>query len=127
MPRHPDLKAALDLYARLPGPSRRPSRSDWATAHALLIAGISLQTLQAAMLLATLRRHQQPPDQPPLEPVRSFAYYRPLALHLHRQPLDPGYLGYLHESFRATFPGYKSPLETETAPHRQNPALFRSR
>lgn len=128
MPAHPDLAAAIAIYARTPGVPPRPSRRDWAIAHHLLASGVTLDSIRAAILLATVRRTYRPADDP-LEPVRSFAYYKPLALFLHREPLDDGYLRYIDFKFRQAFPGRPSPLAPlpQTAPPSQNAAHPRRR
>ncbi len=128
MPAHPDLAAAIAIYTRVPGVPPRPSRRDWAVAHHLLVSGVTLDTIRAAILLATVRRTYRPADDP-LEPVRAFAYYKPLALFLHREPLDDGYLHYIAFKFRRAFPGCPTPLDPlpKTAARSQNAAHARRR
>lgn len=97
----------------------------------MLDSGISLDTFKAAVALASLRRKARPQGDLPLEPIRSLAYFKPLASHLKENPPDPGYLEYLRFKFGEIFPGCPSPFETrpaaKSAAHRQNPAVFVSR
>jgi hypothetical protein len=131
VPRHPDLEHTVAIYAEAPDTPAKPSRRDWAVAQNLLDSGISLNTFIATVLLASLRRKLRPPDETPLEPIRSLAYFKPLARYLHENPLPHGYIEYLDDKFRESFPENKSPFEVEKlskrAVHRQNPALFDSR
>jgi len=131
VPVHPDLEQAIALYSRAPDAPTKASRRDWAVAHHLLGSGVTLDTLKAAIALASLRRMIRPTGDLPLEPIRSFAYFKPLAQHLQRQPPDPGYIEYLDYKFRETFPSWPSPYDpvqpSKTAAHRRNPALFESR
>ena len=90
-------QALLDLYLRLPDTPCRVSRHDGRLAHQLWERHIPLTTVEAAFLLASVRRAPRPPDAIPLEPIRSLHYFLPVIEELRRTPLHHGdaYLAYL--------------------------------
>ncbi len=90
------LKRLLDLYCGLPHTAaRRPSLNDRRLAALLFDRGIPLDIIEAAFLLALARRTYRDPQAPPLQPIRSLAYFLPLIDEILLLPLDPGYLAYL--------------------------------
>lgn len=90
------LKRLLNLYCGLPHTAaRRPSLNDRRLAAQLFNRSISLDIIEAALLLALARRNYREPQAPPLQPIRSLAYFLPLIDEILLQPLDPGYLAYL--------------------------------
>jgi hypothetical protein len=90
-------QAILDIYLRLPDTPRHISRCDLSLVNQLWERNVSLDTLEMALLLATARRAQRPPDAMPLGPVRSLHYYIPVIEELIQTPLSQGqaYLDYL--------------------------------
>jgi len=88
-------RIVLDLYVNMPDTPSRPRNSDRKLAAQLHRAGVDLDMIEAALLLATARRLCRPRDRPPLPPVRSLAYYMPVLEELLAQRLPPGYLNYL--------------------------------
>ena len=56
---------------------------------------IPLSTLQGACYLALARRASRPPEAPPLQPIRSLAYFLPVLEEVINEPLPPGYVRYL--------------------------------
>jgi hypothetical protein len=120
------LAAALRLYLDLPGAPRRASRTDFAVAATLHARGVPLDTLAHAMRLATLRRTLRCPDDPPLEPVGSLAYYRRVLDTLTPEALDPGYVAYIDHKYHellAVLAGSPYPEHLAALLHRQNPAV----
>jgi hypothetical protein len=124
------LAAALRLYLDLPGAPRRASRNDCAVAATLHARGVPLDTLAHAMRLAILRRTLRGPDDPPLEPVGSLAYYRRVLDTLTPEALDPGYVDYVQHKYQDLLASRASaiaPLEIPTHQdalfHRQIPAV----
>ena len=89
------VAAALMLYLDLPDTPMRASPADEALARKLHAQGVPLSVLEAALLLASLRRLIRPADRPPLSPIRSLAYFQPVITELQQQPLPDGYLDYL--------------------------------
>ena len=85
----------LDLYLRLPDTPRCVSRHDGRLAHQLWERHIPLTTVEAAFLLASVRRAARPPDAIPLGPIRSLHYFLPVIEELLAQPAPESYLAYL--------------------------------
>ena len=85
----------LNLYLDLPDTPLRASLQDQRLAQRLFETGVSISVVEAALLLATLRRLCRPADVPPLPRVRSLAYFQPVIEELQANPVPVGYLGYL--------------------------------
>jgi hypothetical protein len=81
------VAAVLLLYLDLPDTPLRPSPQDHSLAHRLHEQGVPLSVVEAALLLASLRRLIRPADRPPLPPVRSLAYFQPVITELQQQTL----------------------------------------
>lgn len=90
----------LNLYVDLPDTPLRASLQDQRLAQRLFETGVSISVVEAAMLLATLRRLCRPADVPPLPRVRSLAYFQPVIEELQANPVPVGYLGYLRLKLR---------------------------
>lgn len=89
------LRQLLALYCGLPHTAaRRPFPPDRRIAEQLFDRGISLETIETAFLIASVRRMYRNPH-PPIPPIRSLAYFLPVIDEVLRQPPDPGYLSYL--------------------------------
>jgi len=94
------VAAVLILYIDLPDTPMRASHADEALAHKLYEQGVPLSLVEAALLLASLRRLIRPADRPPLSPIRSLAYFLSVIAELQQQPLPDGYLHYLRLKLR---------------------------
>ena len=90
----------LNLYVDLPDTPLRASLQDQRLAQRLFETGVSISVVEAAMLLATLRRLCRPADVPPLPRVRSLAYFQPVIEELLEHPAPGGYLEYLRLKLR---------------------------
>jgi hypothetical protein len=90
----------LNLYLDLPDTPLRASIQDQRLAQRLFETGVPLAVIEAAFLLASLRRHCRPSDVPPLPRVRSLAYFQPVIEELQANPIPDGYLGYLRLKLR---------------------------
>jgi len=90
----------LNLYVGLPDTPLRASLQDQRLAQRLFETGVSISVVEAALLLATLRRLCRPADVPPLPRVRSLAYFQPVIEELQANPVPAGYLGYLRLKLR---------------------------
>ena len=95
------VAAVLMLYLDLPDTPLRPSPQDQSLALKLHEQGIPLPLVEAALLLASLRRLIRPADRPPLPPIRSLAYFQPVITELQQQTLPDGYLDYLRLKLRS--------------------------
>jgi hypothetical protein len=89
------MTAVILLYTELPETPLSASIQDQRLARHLHERGISLQLVEAAMLLASLRRLVRPADFPPLPPIRSLAYFHPVIEELLVHPVPDNYLEYL--------------------------------
>jgi hypothetical protein len=95
------VAAVLMLYLDLPDTPLRPSPQDQSLALKLHDQGVPLSLVEAALLLASLRRLIRPTDRPPLPPIRSLAYFQPIITELQQQTLPDGYLDYLRLKLRS--------------------------
>lgn len=94
------LSRVIRLYLDAPDTPEKARRNDWALAGSFYKRRIPLDTVAHAIRLATIRRLLREPDPPPLEPVHSLAYFRPLIDHLIRDPHDDGYVVYVAFRYR---------------------------
>jgi len=93
------IAAVLSLYGELPDTPARVSASDHWLAHRFHVDGVPLAVVHTALLLGSLRRLSRPAEAPPLPPVRSLAYFRPVVDELLSHPAPDGYLDYLRLKF----------------------------
>lgn len=94
------VSAVLTLYVDLPDTPLRVSLSDQWLARRFHDEGVSLELLETALLLGSLRRLVRPTDAAPLSPIRSLAYFRPVIEELRAHPAPEGYLDYLRLKLR---------------------------
>jgi hypothetical protein len=87
--------SVIGMYLQLPETPVRASLSDQALARSLDKEGVTLETVEAALLLGSLRRLIRPQDAPPLSPIRSLAYFLPVIEELTETPAPGNYLDYL--------------------------------
>ena len=126
MNRRDYLAELLRLYIEQPDTPDVSRRSDWAVAADLYQRAIPLDTVAHTIRLATLRRLQQDPADPPLAPVRSLAYYRTALAALTPHDLEPGYVTYVaHQHALRLSQLRANPKldDSKTRSDRQNPAL----
>lgn len=95
------VDAVITLYLQLADTPVKPSYSDRLTASRFFSQAIPLHTIEAALLLASLRRLSRQNDLPPLPPVRSLAYFVPVIQEISASPLPDGYADYLRNKLRA--------------------------
>ena len=89
------LDALLKLYLGLPETPSQASPSDIRLACDLYQRRITLETVEAALLLASARRLFRDPSLPLLPPIRSLNYFLPVINEVSANPLPEGYLHYL--------------------------------
>lgn len=88
------VKRVLDLYAKIPGTLHRVLRADRRVALELYDRRVSIETVEAAFVLALARRTFR--DQThQIEPIRCLAYLLPVIQELVQEPLLPEYIPYL--------------------------------
>jgi hypothetical protein len=88
------MTAVILLYVELPETPLAASIQDRRLARCLHERSIPLHLVEAAMLLASLRRLVRPADLPPLPPIRSLAYFQPVIQELLVHPIPDNYLEY---------------------------------
>ena len=91
--------AVLKLYGELPDAPPRTNPQDQRQARSWFDRGVPLTVVEAALLLASLRRIR-PPGAPPLPRIRSLAYFQPVIEELLENPVPEGYVRYLRVKLR---------------------------
>ena len=89
------VTAVLTLYLGLPETPLRASTQDRRLARQLYEHGVTLQVVESAFLLASVRRLARPADVPALSPIRSLAYFQPVIEELLSNPAPKNYTEYL--------------------------------
>lgn len=100
------VQRVLDLYRLAPGTSRHLRRSDRRLARELHDRGVSLEMVYAAMILAVARRTFRSESAPPLAPIATLHYIRPVIDELIAQPPEPGYLSYIRYKLATVAPDF---------------------
>jgi hypothetical protein len=123
------IEEVLRLFLQQPDTPATAKRSDWAVAADFYRQGIPFDTIAYAIRLATVRRIQRDPDNGPLQPIRSLAYYRTVFNSLTPDELDAGYIGwitYKHAELLAQIKISKppAPAPSKTRHESRNLALF---
>lgn len=99
------VSAVLALYLELPETPLRTSAQDQRCARQLYDRGVSLEVVESAFLLGSLRRLLRPAEAPQLSPIRSLAYFQPVIAELLTHPVPDSYLSYLRLKLRRTASG----------------------
>ena len=103
----------LHCYTLLPHTPDRPSRHDHRVASQLFDRQVPLDAVKTTFVLAISRRIFRSPDVPPLEPIRSLAYFLPVVNEVQKADLDPVYIDLLKRRLQTGFPELgASPLPT---------------
>jgi hypothetical protein len=98
------LDSVINLYIQLPDTPVKPSQNDRRTAASFLAQRIPIPTIQAALLLASVRRLARPDDAQPLPKVQSLAYFAPVVRELSLTTLPDGYIEYLKSKLQKLAP-----------------------
>jgi hypothetical protein len=94
--------AVIALYLEQPDTPMRASQADQAVARRLEKDGVRQETVEAALLLGSLRRLLRPKEAAPLSPIRSLAYFLPVIEELTQNPSPGNYLDYLRLKLQQT-------------------------
>lgn len=105
------VQKLLEVYRLVPGTSEYRCRCDRKLAGELHDRGIPLAVVQAAILLAVARRTFRPANAPPLAPIATLHYFRPVIDEMVAHPLDPHHLGYIRYKLSAVAPELAVALE----------------
>lgn len=108
------VAALLTLYVELPDTPLRASVADQWLARRLHDEGLSLEAVETAFLLGSLRRLIRPANAPRLTPIRSLAYFRPVIDELQAHPVPEGYLDYLRLKLRRAASALPANLQKST-------------
>ncbi len=100
------VQRVLDLYRLAPGTTRHLRRTDRRLAGELHDRGVSLEIVYAAMILAVARRTFRSDTAPPLAPIATLHYIRPLIDELIAEPPEPGYLSYIRYKLATLAPDF---------------------
>lgn len=113
-PRQRFVAQVLALYRRKPGVVG-VRRADRHLAAKLHDRRVPLDLIEAALLVASVRRIFRPRDASPLAPVATFYYFLPVIDELRATPPEPGYLGYLRHKLTAVAPDFIAALDHRIA------------
>lgn len=89
------VRRVLDAYRRTPGTTGHVRPADRRLARELHARGVPVQTVDDALLLASVRRLARPLPPGPPPTVRSLAYFLPLVEELLAATIDDSYRRYL--------------------------------
>ena len=89
------IRKVLDAYRRTPGTTGAVRRNDRLLAAALYDRGVSVTAVENALVLAASRRIFRPPDNVPLQPIRSLHYLLPVIDEVLQLRIRQDYFRYL--------------------------------
>ena len=72
------VQRVLEAYRKTPGTMGTVRRPDRLLAEQLYQRGVSVSVIENALVLAAARRLIRPADSPPLDSIRSLAYFLPV-------------------------------------------------
>ena len=88
-------RQVLDAYRKMPGTTGTIRRSDRLLAAQLRQRGVPLPAIENALVLAAARRMIRPAGSPPLDTIRSLAYFLPVIEEVLRLRVNPDYFRHL--------------------------------
>ena len=94
------VRLVLDEYRSTPGVAGVVRRADRLLAGALFDRGVTLETVQNALVLAASRRMARPEGAAPLGLVRSLAYFMPVVDEVLESNVSSQYFDYLRHRLR---------------------------
>ena len=89
------VRRVLDAYRRTPGTTGHIRPADRRLARELHARGVPVQTVDDALLLASVRRFVRPLPSGPPPTARSLAYFLPVVEELLAATIDDAYRHYL--------------------------------
>jgi len=99
------VRQVLEAYRQTPGTMGTVRRADRMLAVQLYQRGVAVSIIENAFVLAAARRLLRPTDAPPLDTIRSMAYFLPAIEEVLGMRVSPDYFQYLRhklERFTAT-------------------------
>ena len=89
------VEKIISLYLSLPETPPRSNQDDIRLAYDLYRRKTPAEIVEAALLLATVRRLYRDPSLPKLAPIRSLRYFLPVIEEIIGSPPPSDYLSYL--------------------------------
>lgn len=89
------INEVLDLYRNTPFTPGMVRPCDYRFAEELFAQGVPVAIVEMALILAVGRRACRRTVAPPLAPIRTLCYFRPVIEEVQLRLPDPGYLSYL--------------------------------
>jgi len=94
------IQKVLDAYRQTPGTTGMVRRPDRLLAGQLYGRGVPLSAVENALVLATSRRQIRPVGAPPLNTIRSLAYFSPVIEEVLESRVNPEYYRYLRHKIQ---------------------------
>ena len=94
------VRRVLEAYRQTPGTTGTIRRPDRLLAAQLFARGVPLCAVENALVLAASRRSLRPAGLPPLNTVRSLAYFSPVIDEVLGLRVGPEYFQYLRRKIR---------------------------
>ena len=88
-------RQVLDAYRKTPGTTGTIRRQDRLLAAQLQQRGVPLPAIENALVLAAARRMIRPAGSPPLDTIRSLAYFLPVIDEVLSLRVNPDYFRHL--------------------------------
>ena len=91
------IRQVLEAYRKTPGTMGTVRRADRMLAAQLYQRGLSVRVIENALVLAAARRLIRSADAPPLDTIRSLAYFLPVIEEVLGLRVSPDYFQYLRQ------------------------------
>ena len=98
------IRRVLEAYRKTPGTMGTIRRPDRVLAAQLYQSGISASVIENAFVLAATRRLMRPTNAPPLNTIRSLAYFLPVIEEVLELRVSPEYFQYLRQKLERITP-----------------------
>lgn len=98
------VQRVLAAYRSTPGTTRTIRLPDRLLAAQLYERGVPLMVIENALVLAAARRLIRPVESPPLNPIRSLAYFLPVIAEVSCLRVSPDYFQYLRQKIARQAP-----------------------
>jgi hypothetical protein len=98
------VRKVLEAYRNTPGTCGNLRPSDRMLAVQLYLRGVPLHTIENALVLAAVRRLIRPADAPPLNTVRSLAYFMPVIEEVLETEVGEEYFQYARQKLQRLRP-----------------------
>ena len=98
------VRQILEAYRQTPGTLGKVRRADRLLAAQLYQRGLSVQVIENALVLAAVRRLIRSTDRPPLNAIRSLAYFLPVIEEVLESRVSPEYFQYLRHKLEHITP-----------------------